>query len=938
MYCPTSRASAVATSVAVRYKQSTASTWSTAHPLLRILPSEVTSGNPQTVVDAFAGAIFDLLPGTPYDVELTIKEPGLADTVLTSTHATRRLPAAAGAPNKTVSSASDLQSTLNGLVAGDVLQLAAGTYSVSNLSIGVAGTDVQPIYIRGASRTDVVLTAPDTVILLLQSCSNIVLENLTLRGSGSDSGTSSLSSGVIFSNQGAAQRNITIRNVNFEGVDKGVKAYTRTDGALVYECELTGNNTWDKAYIINPDSGAPNLSWNDDGICLPGLGNTAWNNTLRGFGDAFASYGSYDLAGPAGHQSVAVYFYRNLIEYTCDDACEGDYSTRNIGFYDNYVGNSGTLISLDPVWGGPFYCFRNVSVNAIRGPFKLTNQNSGFLIYNNTMVRTDGGNVAGWYVSNNGAQKGWAFRNNVLVHRGVNVTLRLECDADRVDFTHNSWFADSGFSWTNGGGSFDTLAAARTGLPSRGTLFGSQQRHSDDNILTSNPWVETVTLGADHTTRYTRMQPLVLASGSPAKGTGVAIAGITDGFSGTAPDRGAVISGRATPAYGVTDYSGAAVWTKSIPVGTWGVIPGNTVADVDPANNPAYNPLYPAVAPWRAEVVGGLDGLMRAWCGMCFDASTGRGFIPNGEGHRDGFSNASYRWDLNRAVPQWSVIRGPSIQAVYVDLLASTGVWDDGRPRSLHTYNMPVYVPGLGPVITNEITVSPSGGYGPGRLYHINETTGAHTFYAAHNRGGGGGEASCYDSTRNVVWATTAGSYQFEYWSPTTNTWTIKVPSTSAQGSYSMCYMPAHDCILVGNGEESDELSQWWAGGFRVLDCATGTIHAPIFSVAPARNSPFPAGLWPGKCQPSWDAARGCAYAWDNDAGSTAHILRLKPGANPRTDPWTVDTLPVSGSNAVTPTAAQARGTYGRAFYWAAQDVFIVINAVDQQGYFFRLS
>ena len=40
---------------------------------------------------------------------------------------------------------------------------------------------------------------------------------------------------------------------------------------------------------------------------------------------------------------------------------------------------------------------------------------------------------------------------------------------------------------------------------------------------------------------------------------------------------------------------------------------------------------------------------------------------------------------------------------------------------------------------------------------------------------------------------------------------------------------------------------------------------------------------------------------------------------------------------AVTPTAAQAAGTYGRAWYWPQRDAFVVINATTQSGYFFRI-
>ena len=42
----------------------------------------------------------------------------------------------------------------------------------------------------------------------------------------------------------------------------------------------------------------------------------------------------------------------------------------------------------------------------------------------------------------------------------------------------------------------------------------------------------------------------ILAAGTAPKNSGVAIPNISDGFSGAAPDRGAIIAGRPIPQYG----------------------------------------------------------------------------------------------------------------------------------------------------------------------------------------------------------------------------------------------------------------------------------------------------------------------------------------------------------------------------------------------------
>jgi hypothetical protein len=121
-----------------------------------------------------------------------------------------------------------------------------------------------------------------------------------------------------------------------------------------------------------------------------------------------------------------------------------------------------------------------------------------------------------------------------------------------------------------------------------------------------------------------------------------------------------------------------------------------------------------------------------------------------------------------------------------------------------------------------------------------------------------------------------------------------------------------------------------------VFDCTAETWHFPTFSGAPAVNNPGTGGLWPGLCQPTWVPNLGAFCAWDNDTSRTL-ITTLAPGADPRTDAWTVSTLAVDGGNTVTPSAAQGNGTYGRFQYWPAGGGFVLLNAASGPGYFFKL-
>lgn len=541
LYAPTERAFSPSTTIAVRYRAAGAATWREAHPLLRIHPEWNDPGAPEAPVDAFAGTIFDLEPGVAYEVELVLREPGQADQRGVYSAQTRSLPPAAGAPTIRAAPGDDLQAKINLLSPGAVLELAAGTYEVDRLAIDRAGAPGRPITIRGADRATVVIHDAGGAVIQLQHASYLVIEDLTLSGSGTDSGTNADSVGVSFWD-GAFQEEVTFRNLDLNGVDMGIVAYGATRGILVYNCELRGNNLWNAAFVES------NRTWNDDGLRLPGRGNCAFENSLDGFGDAFAVNN--------GVASTAIYYYRNRIRMSGDDAFEADYGTRNIGFYDNHIANTSTFLSLDPLWGGPLYCFRNVVLNTVRGPFKLNNTNSGFMIYSNTIVRTEGTTGWGWAQSNNGELRNYSYRNNLLIYRGGGThLLALESGGnDPLDFTNNAWFPDGAVWWTNSGGSFGSMAEARQQMPATTPLFGrSRTRHEHDLLSPSDPFVVPLSLGPTHLTEVGRSAPPyvpTLRAGEALQSGGVAIPNVTDGYAGPSPAIGAVIEGRAQPRWG----------------------------------------------------------------------------------------------------------------------------------------------------------------------------------------------------------------------------------------------------------------------------------------------------------------------------------------------------------------------------------------------------
>ena len=625
--------------------------WVTSHQLFRTQSSASLTPAVGSVSSVFAWTIIGLETNTPYEVEVTVSSPGDANVVRTTTFTTRGLPPRAGKPNKTIAAGahtSTIQAAFNGLVAGDVIQFADDTYTVSSLTVDVAGTAGSPIYIRGATREGTILHDTTGTVLELLDVSDLIVENLTIKGAETDSGTSSNSVGIAFGTASSTQLRVTIRDCTIHGVDKGIVASDEIQQALVYNNVLVGNNAWTGAML------STSITWNDDGIRVPGSGNCVFQNTLHCFGDSL-SFAQHS-GGDTETENIGIHFYRNEIRKSCDDMVEGDHAHRNCTVYDNRGHNVMTMLSLDPLYGGPFLYARNIAINIGRSPYKFNSQNSGHFVYNNTYVRTNGAanhTDWGWVQYSNGAQEYWGYRNNIGVYVGTGDPFAFESAGNTsLDFTHNSWYPNGDFWWTNSGGTRTSLAATSSLSAVTAVFSGATTRHANDNITVSSPWTAAVTVGADYLTAVSSTYTPTVSTGDNAKNSGIAIPNITDGFSGAAPDRGAVIAGRQVPVYG----NALPAWVKALAIGEW-------------------TPLSSSNA-----VMSG-DEVVTAWNGAALDAGRSWLLSVGAGGHGDGSGNAAYALKLYQATPEWVTLLPDSSSVT-----ANVTHYSDGRPVSRHTY------------------------------------------------------------------------------------------------------------------------------------------------------------------------------------------------------------------------------------------------------------
>jgi hypothetical protein len=508
----------------VEYRQQGEVAWRTGLPLLRVRPETTSTEDPPSgyglpfPTEQFAGSIFGLTPDTPYEIRITITDPEGGGSVQTLVARTRAEPLTTPANPRAVAVATraELTAALQSALPGDVITLAPGTYAGA-ITISRSGTLADPIIVRGASRSGVIVDATGAVVGVNITGAHVYLEEMTVRGS---------EWGARASNT----QGIVIRRSRFTSVSKGIDAGAGTNRNF-YVCDnvLEGKALW-------PD--VSSAVWNFEGIAVAGQGHVVCHNTISGFGDALG------LSNRTSLPSVAIDFYGNDVLWTGDDALELDFAHRNVRAFNNRITNAGMGVSLQPVWGGPIYIFRNVFVNMAHSPYKLNNEPSGFYIVNNTSIRTQAtSNYGGYAWGQLGYQLPghWAyaanfqFKNNIAI--GVTGPAHFTTALILPEIDYNGWTPDGAFRFFD---AWNNLADLKARSP--------YEAHG--RILSTPTFASGFTLPGSYTTLQAPTD-LTLHPTSNAIDAGLVIPNITDGFLGNAPDLGALERGAPLPTYGV---------------------------------------------------------------------------------------------------------------------------------------------------------------------------------------------------------------------------------------------------------------------------------------------------------------------------------------------------------------------------------------------------
>jgi hypothetical protein len=523
-------------SIDVAYRPAGDADWQPGPPLFRVEKGahiDRTHGSKLDVPEdawLFAGSVLLLDPDTEYELRLSLHDPDdphphrpqtlrartRAEPVAPRGPVFHVIPGNGGGSGTAADPYRGLEEAERNARPGHTFLLRAGVYQGS-IALRHSGEPGRPIIWRGAEDGETIIDAQGDAAerpgraISAHGRHDRWFEDLVIRNA----------EYAIVSHEAAR---LVVRRCRFHDVDFGIAA-TRNESDEVVDYFIADN-------IIEGPSTWPRTRGIEDarGVQITGAGHVIAYNRIRGFADGIDT-----MPSP---RCEAIDFHNNDISEMTDDGIEMDYSQRNTRCFHNRITNAYQGISLQPVYGGPVYVFRNTMYNIGVSTFKLHNSPSGGLLFHNTGVKKGDA----WLLWTPAPMSNIISRNNLYIGTEGEYAMRVETPNTNCDFDYDGFGGgpyDNFLKWN--GVRYSTMEEARRNAPiyqnavqvDAATVFASGAQAPDDLDTT-----------------YPNDVDLRLSSESDAVNAGELLPGINDDHTGTAPDLGAHEVGAPLPHYG----------------------------------------------------------------------------------------------------------------------------------------------------------------------------------------------------------------------------------------------------------------------------------------------------------------------------------------------------------------------------------------------------
>jgi hypothetical protein len=441
------------------------------------------------------------------------------------------------------------------------------------------GTAERPIVIKGAGDGEAIFHGAGNFALFdVRAADYTYFEGLTFRGT-----DYAILAGTQFI---AGSKGLTVKRCRFDDVGAGV--FTNYSGSSnFYIADNYFNGRDDPNHVIGwsgafwePFNGVegqkfPPVMASYLAVKLYGPGHVVAYNYVSNFHDGvdIETYGNPDGSAAQGgpkyppkeywnRRPVAIDFYNNVMTNFHDNPFETDGGMHNIRVMRNVMINSAShAFCNQPAIGGPVYWIRNIAYHLPGGSSRLTGGSAGVLFYNNTILSE----TAAQGTSN------VHWRNNLFLGESsapaifsVN-TFTNYTSSDYNGFRPNegapysfAWnspaagvAADfSGFESSAPGGAASTLQIRQFPTLAAYSEATGQDTHSvlvDYDVFVNVPKLNAQDRSTVQKVHKPEDLDFRLKAGAAAIDRGIAMPNVTDGFTGRAPDLGALERDRPTP-------------------------------------------------------------------------------------------------------------------------------------------------------------------------------------------------------------------------------------------------------------------------------------------------------------------------------------------------------------------------------------------------------